>query len=101
MTTIATEKIHCANCTYCTIVQKTDGELDKYVLRVRCAKGKWSKRSGEEKLYKYFTVARRTQINCEDYRPMGPLLPYLKNLKRELPIKDEVYTHKHPPANTK
>ena len=88
----ANEKDYCANCAHCVVVRKKEGEGDRYILRVCCSKGRWSKRSGEEKLYKYFTVARRIQINCEDYQEMGDLLPYIKNLKKELPIKDEIYT---------
>jgi len=88
------EKVYCANCAHCIVVRQYEAEQDKYILRVRCDKKKWSKRSGEEKLYKYFTVARRMQPNCEYYRDMGDLLPYIKNLKKELPIKDEIYSVK-------
>ena len=35
----------------------------------------------EEKLYKYFTVARRMQADCEFYEEMGEILP-IKNLKK-------------------
>ncbi|EMJ89189.1 hypothetical protein LEP1GSC202_0456 [Leptospira yanagawae serovar Saopaulo str. Sao Paulo = ATCC 700523] len=31
------------------------------------------------------------QTNCEYYEEMGEILPYIKNLKKELPIKDEIY----------
>ncbi len=88
------DKIYCANCLHCLAVRQYEAEMDKYILRVRCAKKKWSKRSGEEKFYKYFTVARRTQPNCDEYKEAGELNPYIKNLKRELPIKDEIYTVK-------
>ena len=86
------EKVFCANCAHCIVKRQSEGDADRYILRVRCNKGKWSKRSGEEKLYKYFTVARRMQVNCEDYQKMGDLFPFIKNLKKELPIKDEIYT---------
>ena len=92
----AGDKIYCANCRHCTVVRQFEAEKDKYVLRVRCEKKQWSKRSGEEKFYKYFTVARRMQPNCEHYEAMGDPLPFIKNLKRELPIKDEIYTVKEP-----
>lgn len=85
------EKVYCANCLHCVTVRQYESEADKYILRVKCTKKKWSKRSGEEKLYKYFTVARRMQVNCEFYEPMGEILPYIKNLKKELPIKGEIY----------
>lgn len=92
----AGEKVYCADCAHCVVVRQYESEQDKYILRVRCNKKKWSKRSGEEKLYKYFTVARRMQPNCEEYQEMGELLPYIKNLKKELPIKDEIYVIKRP-----
>lgn len=85
------EKVYCANCLHCSVVRHFEAEQDKYILRVKCNKKKWSKRSGEEKLYKYFTVARRMQADCEFYEEMGEILPYIKNLKKELPIKDEIY----------
>jgi hypothetical protein len=52
------------------------------------------KRSSEEKLYKYFTVARRIIEDCEFYTECGELFPYIKNLRKELPIKDEIYSTK-------
>ena len=73
------------------MVRQQEGDPERYILRVCCTKGRWSKRSGEEKLYKYFTVARRMQLNCEDYHEMGDPLPFIKNLKKEVPIKDEIY----------
>ena len=88
------EKVYCANCAHCVVVRQQEGDADRYILRVRCNKNRWSKRSGEEKFYKYFTVARRMQVNCEDYQDMGDVLPYIKNLKKELPIKDEIYTNR-------
>lgn len=88
------EKVFCANCANCIVIRQFDTEPDKYVLRVKCLKKKWVKRSGEEKLYKYFTVGRRVQEDCTEYSEMGNLLPYIKNLRKELPIKDEVYTVK-------
>ncbi len=91
---LANEKDFCANCAHCIVVRRREGDADRYILRVRCDKNRWSKRSGDEKLYKYFTVARRIQLNCEDYQEMGELPHYVKNLKRELPIKDEIYTVK-------
>ncbi len=97
MSTIG-DKVFCANCMHCVVIRETEASKDKYILRVSCKKGKWIKRSGEEKLYKYFTVARRTQINCEEYKSMGDSAEFIKNLKRELPIKDEVYLVKEPPS---
>lgn len=82
------EKIYCANCMNCKLVPS---ETDKgHVLRVRCAAGLWKKKLGEEKLYKYFTIARRTPERCEFYEPMGDLKDFLKDLKKSLPVRDEV-----------
>jgi hypothetical protein len=33
--------------------------------------GRWRKKLGEEKIYKYFTVARRSISGCSAYEPMG------------------------------
>jgi len=89
---MAKEKIFCANCTNCIVIRHNEQEQDKYVLRVKCTKNKWVKRSGEEKLYKYFTVARRIMDDCDGYIESGELFPYIKNLRKELPIKDEIYS---------
>jgi hypothetical protein len=91
---MAKEKIFCANCQNCIVIRQYESEPDRYVLRVKCLKKKWVKRSGEEKLYKYFTVARRIMDDCEFYMESGELFPYIKNLRKELPIKDEIYSTK-------
>jgi hypothetical protein len=52
----------------------------------------WKKKLGEEKIYKYFTVARRSPDECPHYIPMGDPREFIKELKKTLPIKDEVYT---------
>jgi len=88
------DKIFCANCTNCIVIRQYESEPDRFVLRVKCLKKKWAKRSGEEKLYKYFTVARRIMEDCEYYDESGELYPYIKNLRKELPIKDEIYSTK-------
>jgi hypothetical protein len=59
-----------------------------------CAKKKWRKRTGEEKIYKYFTVGSRVMEECSEYSKMGNLQPYAKNFLKELPIKDTEYTLK-------
>jgi len=90
-------KIYCANCIHCKLV-RTFTEDDKYVLRVRCDAGKWKKKLGEEKFYKYFTVARRALDECDTYTPMGESKPFMKELRKTLPIKDEVYNTPVQPA---
>jgi hypothetical protein len=30
--------------------------------------------------------------DCDDYESAGELFPYIKNLRKELPIKDEIYS---------
>ena len=84
-------KIYCANCVNCKLVRSTVGGNGQYLLRVRCTAGKWRKKLGEEKIYKYFTVARRSLDECDSYEPMGDPKEYIKELKKTLPIKDEVY----------
>lgn len=89
--TTATGKIYCANCKNCKLVPSPVEDDTRYVLRVRCAAGKWRKRLGDEKLYKYFTVIRRSMDECDAYEPMGDENEFLQELKRSLPINDEVY----------
>ena len=85
-------KIYCANCMQCKLVPS---ETDKgQVLRVRCGAGLWKKKLGDEKLYKYFTIARRTADSCDYYEPMGDLKEFLKDLKRNLPVRDEVTAYR-------
>lgn len=87
------DKVFCANCTHCKLVRISSGNGSQYYLRVRCDAGQWKKKLGDEKIYKYFTVARRVLDDCEFYEPMGDARDYLKELKRSLPIKDEVYSY--------
>jgi hypothetical protein len=67
------------------------GSGNQYQLRVRCDAGKWRKKLGDEKVYKYFTIARRSIESCDAYEPMGDPKEYIRELKKTLPIKDEVY----------
>lgn len=82
-------KIYCANCLHCKTVTSPSGE--GFQLRVRCAKGQWKKRQGDEKYYKYFTVTRRRRSSCEFYEAMGDSDSFLKELRENLPLADEVY----------
>ena len=84
-------KIYCANCVHCKVVRVPIGN-GEYQLRVRCDAGMWRKKLGEEKVYKYFTVARRSREKCSAYEPMGEPKEFLKELRKTLPIKDEIYT---------
>jgi hypothetical protein len=88
----APDKIYCANCVHCRLVRSPLGNASQYKLRVRCDAGKWRKKLGEEKIYKYFTVIRRTIDQCESYEPMGDVDVFLKELRKDLPIKDEIYS---------
>jgi hypothetical protein len=86
------DKIYCANCVHCKLVRRAVGGDSQYALRVRCDAGKWRKKLGEEKIYKYFTVIRRTLEECDSYEPMGEVEVFLKELRKNLPIKDELST---------
>jgi hypothetical protein len=87
-----TKKIYCANCAHCKLVRSQQGDGNHYTLRVRCEAGKWTKKLGGEKFYKYFTVARRSIEECDMYEPMGDEKDFIRELKKTLPIKDEVYS---------
>lgn len=89
----ANDKIYCANCIHCKLVRIAAGNGSQYYLRVRCDAGKWKKKLGEEKIYKFFTVSRRTIDECESYEPMGEPTAFLAELKKTLPIKDEIYSY--------
>ncbi len=84
-------KIYCANCVHCKVVPEQLDESGRYFLRVRCDAGKWRKKLGDEKFYKYFTVARRAMDDCDNYEPMGDDRDFLRELRKSLPIRDEVY----------
>ena len=85
-------KIYCANCLHCVLIKQPLGERNTYVLRVRCNNSLWKKKSGEEKIYKYFTIIRRTVNSCAQYEPMGEERSFIKALKESLPVKDEIYS---------
>jgi hypothetical protein len=84
-------KIYCANCIHCKLVPAKPAGDDRYVLRIRCAAGKWKKKLGEEKLYKYCTIARRYLDACDAYEEMGDTRSYIRDLKKSLPERDELY----------
>lgn len=84
-------KIYCANCIHCKLVTSPADSTDQFYLRVRCAAGKWKKKLGEEKIHKYFTVSRRSIDSCDMYEPMGEVEEFMRELRKELPSKDESY----------
>ncbi|MGO8692274.1 MAG: hypothetical protein ACLQMF_01265 [Rectinemataceae bacterium] len=84
-------RIHCANCIHCKLVPTPAGIEGRYRLRVRCEAGKWRKKHGEEKIYKYFTVARRSIALCNSYEDMGDSAEFMKDLRELLPTTDEIY----------
>ena len=86
-----THRVYCANCLNCKLVIHESTDEDGYVLRVRCAAGKWRKKVGDEKYYKYFTLMRRSVEECDAYVSMGDARDYIVDLKRSLPTKDEVF----------
>jgi hypothetical protein len=87
------DKIFCANCRHCLLIREPQSDGRNYQLRVRCSAGKWKKKLGEEKTYKYFTVIRRAVDNCDVYDPMGDMKEFLRDLRKSLPIKDETYAN--------
>jgi hypothetical protein len=84
-------KIYCANCIHCKLVPARFSEDERYVLRIRCAAGKWKKKLGTEKLYKYCTITRRYLNACDAYEEMGDTRTYIRELRKTLPEKDELY----------
>ncbi|MDR2608914.1 MAG: hypothetical protein LBC57_11045 [Treponema sp.] len=84
-------KIYCANCIHCKLVPLWQENGQSYVLRVRCAAGKWKKKLGEEKYYKYFTIFRRYLDECDAYEGMGDTKEFIRELRSILPGKDEIF----------
>jgi hypothetical protein len=84
-------KIYCANCIHCKLIPTRPEGEDRYVLRVRCAAGKWKKKLGEEKLYKYCTITRRYLDECDSYGEMGDTREFIRELRKTLPNKDEQF----------
>jgi hypothetical protein len=87
-----TGRIFCANCIHCKLVPSPAEAEGSFRLRVRCDAGKWRKKLGEEKIYKYFTVARRSIESCDSYEDMGEADEFIKDLRKLLPTTDELYT---------
>jgi len=75
------------------VFQQGIEDTNKYVLRVRCSSGMWKKKSGEEKVHKYFSIIRRSYSSCPQYDPMGEEESFIKELKKTLPVKDEIYSY--------
>jgi hypothetical protein len=84
-------KIYCANCIHCKLIPAIPEGEERYVLRVRCAAGKWKKKLGQEKMYKYCTITRRYLDSCDAYEEMGDTREFIRDLKKNLPNKDEFY----------
>jgi hypothetical protein len=84
-------KIYCANCIHCKLVPSKSAGEERYVLRVRCSAGKWKKKLGQEKLYKYCTITRLYLDYCDTYEEMGDTRNFIRELKKSLPEKDEFY----------
>ena len=82
-------KIYCANCIHCKLVPARFSGDERYVLRIRCAAGKWKKKLGAEKLYKYCTITRRYLAACDAYEEMGDTRAYIPELRKPLPEKAE------------
>ena len=87
----ASGPVFCANCIHCKLVSAPADAEGSYRLRVRCDAGKWRKKLGEEKVYKYFTVARRSIESCDSYEDMGEAAEFIKDLRKFLPTTDELY----------
>ncbi len=85
-------RIHCANCIHCKLVPSPAQGSGRFYLRVRCDAGKWRKKLGDEKIYKYFTVVRRSLESCDSYEDMGDEKEFIRDLKRSLPDRDEIYS---------
>lgn len=85
-------RVFCANCIHCKLLPSPAEAEGQYRLRVRCDRGKWRKKLGDEKVYKYFTVARRSIAACDSYEDMGETDEFMRDLRKLLPTADEIYS---------
>jgi hypothetical protein len=75
-----TGKIYCANCFHCKLLPAGENTI----LHIRCAAGKWKKKLGQEKVYKYCTITRRYLDQCETYEDMGDTPEFIKELRKAI-----------------
>lgn len=97
---LSAEKLYCANCIHCKLIKVPNGDGCNYNLRVRCDAGKWRKKLGEEKVYKYFTVIRRTVEQCGDYVPWETRSRFSRSCGRTSPSRTKCTHHEDCPFFT-
>jgi hypothetical protein len=85
-------KIYCANCINCKLVPAKPGKENQYLLRIRCAAGKWKKKLGEEKFYNYCTITRRYLDHCDAYEGMGDSQEYIRELRKKFSHREVRFT---------
>jgi hypothetical protein len=78
-------RIYCANCFHCKLLSEVKNSS---ILRIRCAAGKWRKKLGQEKLYRYCTIARRFSEVCEAYDEMGESSDFIRELRRTMMVEE-------------
>lgn len=74
-----TGKIYCANCFHCRLLPASEV---KAILHIRCDAGKWKKKLGQEKIYKYCTITRRYLDLCDTYEDMGDATDFIRELRK-------------------
>ena len=75
-----TGKIYCANCFHCKLLPASENTI----LHIRCAAGKWKKKLGQEKVYKYCTITRRYFDVCGTYEDIGDTSEFIKELRKAI-----------------
>lgn len=87
---IANNKYYCANCKHCVVFKFAfEDEPNYYYLKCKCLKKHWRTSGGSERFYKYCNIPRKVVLDCADYDEMGDLKPFLSDLIKSLPKKDE------------
>jgi hypothetical protein len=77
---LQTGKVYCANCFHCKLLP----EIECGALRIRCTAGKWKKKLGQEKIYKFCTITRRFSDMCEYYEDMGESAEFIRELRKSI-----------------
>ena len=74
-------KIYCANCFHCKLLPPNAGNN---ILHIRCTAGKWKKKLGQEKVYRYCTIARRYCDACDTYEDMGETTDFIRESRKSI-----------------
>ena len=92
----ASKTVRCADCLHCKVFKKC-ARSGRYVLLLRCAKGKWTKgkKHPVEMTPPLHSLMRRRSKNCVHYESLSDddadRERYLAEMRKDLPLEQYVY----------